>query len=68
MIGSQPELFDREAGPAPERHDFPDLDSYLLTWRIWRAQRRDGELTDAERDAQFGAQVWKLGYPEDWRP
>lgn len=37
----------------PCREDFPDHGAYLRAWYTWRALQRDGQLTDAEREARL---------------
>lgn len=56
-------LADREAGTEPHRLTYGPLEQYLADWHLWRAIRRDAELTDAERDASFRMTAERLGYP-----
>ncbi len=62
-------LDDFAAGPEPYRPDYgppgdcPSLDRYHHDWYLWRALRRDAQLTDAERDASFRVLAERLGYP-----
>lgn len=51
------------AGPAPRREDFVLLADYEHAWCLWRALRRDAQLTNAELDAQFRVLAERLGYP-----
>lgn len=58
------DLADREAGLMPEHAEFPSTADYLRAWHLWRAIRRDAELTTAERDVRFWtwAQCAGLGH------
>lgn len=48
-------LPDREAGPQPRLHWYSTLDAYSAAYQLWRAIRRDADLTDPERDARLAA-------------
>lgn len=37
--------------------------AYLSAWHLWRAIRRDAQLTNAELDARFRVLAERLGYP-----
>jgi hypothetical protein len=52
----------------PERDDYPDTDAYLEAWCLWRALRREGRLTDMERQAAFEAFEWALARWPNGRP
>ena len=39
--------------PIPVRGDFRTLAEYLQAFHLWRAQRRDGYLTNAEVEAKY---------------
>lgn len=51
------DLAERESGPMPDRRLYapgPDgLQAYFRAWQLWRAIRRDAQLTDAELCARF---------------
>lgn len=42
-----------EAGPHPQRDDFPDLEAYEQAFRLWRAIVRDGRPTNDELAASL---------------
>jgi hypothetical protein len=54
-------LADREAGGHPDPGAYATHGEYLAAWDYWRAVRRDAYPTDAELDARWDAQMWKLG-------
>lgn len=39
--------------PQPRADDFPTIEAYHEAWHLWRALRRDAELTPDERAAKW---------------
>lgn len=65
----------RYTGPPsdqPRREDHPTYEAYIEAWSMWRAVRRDNELTDEEREAKFAVVEAearrRLGLPLDEEP
>lgn len=51
----------REAGQQPQHHNYPTTQDYVHAWHLWRAIKRDAELTNAERDVRFWVQCESAG-------